>query len=102
MRLRPCGARSPLLRSKVQRSGGCRVQLFRAEGITGGDVREADEGMHQGELARMIELEAGNAFAIRQARGFGELAQLSAVDERFRDVLLEGEIAVDDCRYRLA
>jgi hypothetical protein len=63
------------------------VQLFRGEGITGGYVREADEGMHQGELARMIELEAGNAFAIRQTRGFGELAQLSAVDERFQDVL---------------
>jgi len=49
----------------------------------------------------MIELEAGNAFAIRQTGGFGELAQLSVVDERTQDVLLDSEIAVDDCRHRL-
>jgi hypothetical protein len=30
----------------------------------------------------------------------GQLAELAAVDERFEDVLLDGEIAIDDSRHR--
>jgi hypothetical protein len=36
---------------------GCR------EGIAGRDVCEPDEGVHDGELPRMIQLEAGNALS---------------------------------------
>src|SRR6266545_768859 len=45
----------------------------------------------------MIELEPWNPFAVGQNRGLGEFEQLSAVEERFQDVLLYVVIPVDDC-----
>ncbi len=51
---------------------------------------------------RLIELEAGDAFAVGQARRCGEFAQLPAVDERFDDVLLDREVPVRDGRHGLA
>jgi len=45
--------------------------------------------MHQGKLAGMIELEAGNALATWQRGWFGKLQELSAIHERFQDILLD-------------
>ncbi len=50
------------------------VDFGSGEGIAGGDVREADERMHQGELPRVIELEARNALSGRRDRRFRELS----------------------------
>jgi hypothetical protein len=40
-------------------------------------------------LSRIVELEAGDAFAGRGEGGFGELLELSAIDKRFEDILLD-------------
>lgn len=61
---------------RVERCRGRRVQVTRGEGVARRDVREADEGVHEGELSRVIELESWHAFASGQACRFGELPQL--------------------------
>ena len=44
----------------------------------------------------MIELQAGNPFAVGEDRGLAELAKLAAIDEGFENVLLHVEVVVDD------
>jgi hypothetical protein len=44
----------------------------------------------------MIELEAGNPFAVGEDSGLAELAKLAAIDEGFENVLLNVEVVVDD------
>ena len=44
----------------------------------------------------MIELQAGNAFAVGQDGGLAELAKLAAINEGFENVLLNVEVVVDD------
>src|SRR5215469_11998015 len=57
------------------------VDFGSGEGIAGGNVCEAHEGTHEGELPRVIELEARNAFARRGDRRFGKYSQLAAIDK---------------------
>jgi hypothetical protein len=40
------------------------VEFCGGKGAFGGDVGEAQQSVHQGQLPGMIELEAGNAFAV--------------------------------------
>lgn len=47
-------------------------------------MAEANQSVHQRQLPGMIQLQTGNAFAIRQNRGFSQLAHLPAIDERLR------------------
>ena len=54
------------------------VDFGSGEGIAGRNVCEAHERMHEGELPRVIELEARNAFARRGDRRFGKFPQLAA------------------------
>ena len=49
------------------------------EGIGGRHVCEAYKRMHQGELPRMIELEARDALSGRRDGRFRELSQLAAI-----------------------
>jgi hypothetical protein len=56
------------------------VDLDGGEVIAGSDVREAHEGMHQGELAGMIKPQSWNAFPCRTNGRFGEPLQLAAID----------------------
>jgi len=44
----------------------------------------------------MIELQAGNPFAVRQDSGLAELVKLATIDEGFENVLLNVEVVVDD------
>ena len=44
----------------------------------------------------MIQLQAGEAFAVGQYAGLSELPELTAIDEGFQDVLLDGELVIDD------
>src|ERR1700736_3471 len=50
------------------------VDFGSGEGIASRDVREADERMHQGELPRVIELEARNALSGSRDRRFRKLS----------------------------
>jgi hypothetical protein len=78
------------------------MEVSHGEGIAGGDVGEADERVHDGQLSRVVELEARNPFPVGQAGGFGELAQLPAVHERLEDVLLDRLVAIRHGRHGLA
>ena len=79
-----------------ERLDDVRVYLRRGKAIAGGDVREAHEGVHQGELAGMIDPQSRNAFPCRSNGRFGEPSQLAAIDEGFEDILLHVEIIVVD------
>jgi hypothetical protein len=64
-------------------------------------MAEADQGVHQRQLPGVAQLQAGDAVAIGKNRGFGQLAQLPAIDERLQDVLLDVVVVVDDRRHLL-
>jgi hypothetical protein len=49
------------------------MELGASESIGGGDVGEAQQSVHQSQLPRMIQLQAGNSFAIGQQGWLGEL-----------------------------
>ena len=68
----------------------------------GGDVTEAHECVHERELPRVVELEAGDALSGRGDCRLRQLSQLPAVDEGFDDVLLHVEVIVVDGRQRVA
>ena len=53
-----------------------------------------NQWMHECQLARVIQFQSGDAFAIRQYRVLGELAQLPPIDEGFQNVLLDVLIVV--------
>jgi len=62
----------------------------------GGDVGEAHEGVHQGELSGMVEFQTGNAPPGWTNGRLSELAELAAVDEGLQDVLLHVEVVIGD------
>ena len=68
------------------------------EGISSCDVCKAYERMHQGELPRVIELEARNPLSRRRDCRLRELSQLAAIDEGFQDILLDVEVIIVDRR----
>ena len=72
------------------------------ETVLRSNVGKADQSVHDCQLPGMIELESGDTFAIGQDCRLGELVQLSAIDERFEDVLLDVVIPVDDARHFFA
>ena len=72
------------------------VELLGGESVGGRDVGEAHEGVHERQLSGMVEFEAGDASAVRQDGGLGELAELPAIHEGLQDVLLDVEVVVDD------
>jgi hypothetical protein len=74
------------------------VDFGSGEGTAGRNVREAHERMHEGELPRVIELEARNALSRRGDRWFRELSQLAAIDKGFEDILLDVEVVIVDRR----
>ena len=78
------------------------MEIAGGERIATGHVRESHEGMHERELPRVIESESWNAFAVGQARGFRERAQLPAVYEGLEDVLLDRQVAVRHRGHRVA
>ena len=88
--------------SAAERFDDAGVDFGSGEGIAGCDVCEAQERMHQGELPRVIELEARNAFSRRGDRRFRKLSQLAAIDKGFKDILLHVEIVVVDRRQVFA
>src|SRR3989442_9107649 len=78
------------------------MQVGRGEGAPRGNVGEADQGVHEGELAGMVELEPRDALAVGEEGRGGERAELAAIDERLQDVLLDVEVLVDDAGHPFA
>ena len=74
------------------------IKLSSREGASRGDVSEPDQGVHQRQLAWVVQFQAGNPFATGKHGGFCQLTQLPSVDKGFQDVLLDGEIIVADGR----
>ena len=72
------------------------VDFGSGEGIAGRDMCEAHECVHEGELPRVIALEARNALSRSGDGRLRELSQLAAIDEGFEDVLLDIEVVVVD------
>jgi hypothetical protein len=54
--------------------------------------------MHEGELPRVIELEARNALSCCGDRWFRKLSQLAAIDKGFENILLDAEVVIVDRR----
>src|ERR1043166_2856669 len=79
-----------------QRGGDLRVEFAGGEGSCRRQVREADQGMHQRQLAGMIELESRDPPSAGAESGLAELAKLAAVHAGLQDVLLGVQITVDD------
>ena len=65
-------------------------------------MTEAHEGMHERELARIVELEAGGALSSGGDRRLRQSLQLPAINEGFEDILLDIEVVVVDGRERRA
>ena len=79
-----------------ERLDDVRVDIRSGEAIAGSDVREAHEGMHQGELAGVIKPQSWNAFPCRTNGRFGEPSEFAAIDEGLEDILLHVEIIIVD------
>src|SRR5947208_15710701 len=75
---------------------GLWILVAGSEGAFGGEVAEAHQGVHEGELPRLVELQTRNASAVGKQRGLGELTKFLAVHKGFQDILLHFQIAVDD------
>ena len=73
-----------------------RIDFAGAEGVGGWDLRKANESVHEGQLPGIIELEPRNAFAGRGEGGFGQPLELTAIDKRLEDILLDIQIIVVD------
>jgi len=63
------------------------IDFAGAERVGGRDLRKADESVHESQLARIVELEARNAFAGRGDGGFGQALELTAIDKGLEDIL---------------
>ena len=86
----------------AERGEDARIEFRGGEGVAAGDVGEAHEGVHQGELPRVVELEAGDALSRRRDGRFRELSQLAAIDEGLQNVLLHVQVVVVDRRQGIA
>jgi len=65
-------------------------------------VREAHQGLHEGQLARVIELESGDSPPLLGLRRPAETPELAPIHEGLQDVLLGVQIAVEDSGGSLA
>jgi hypothetical protein len=74
-----------------------RTDLRSGEGVARCDVREAHEGMHEGELSRVVEPQSRDAFSRWSNGGLCKPSQLATINKRFEDVLLDVEVVVVDC-----
>jgi hypothetical protein len=78
------------------------MALLRGEVSPGGDMREADQSMHQGKLSRVVELQSRDTFPAGCDRRFDQFLELSPVNECFKDVLPDIEAVLIDATQPLA
>jgi len=67
----------------VEGRGGSRVQLRGRKRALSRDVGEADQRMHHRQLARVVQLQAGNAFAGGEDGRLAKGSELPPIDEGF-------------------
>ncbi len=84
------------VRGAAEHGEDARVEFGSSESVTTGDMREPHEGVHEGELSWVVELEAGDALSSRSDRGFGQFSELAAIDEGLQNVLLDLQVIVVD------
>jgi len=72
------------------------MQVGGGESAVGGQIGEANQSSHQGELSLVVELEPRHPLAARRDRGLDQLAQLAPIEESFQDVLPDVEIILGD------
>ena len=82
----------------MQSSQDIGIKFGGGEGVAGSDVSEAYQGVHEGQLSWVIELESGDAFTTGKQRGLGQVVELSSVNKAFQDVLLDVKIVVANGR----
>ena len=70
------------------------IKLGSSEGVAGGDVSEANQGVHQSQLSWVIEFEPGDALTAGKHGGLGQVMELPSVNKAFQDVLLNIKIIV--------
>ena len=85
-----------LLGGGTQGGNGMRIDFRGAEGPGCRDLSKTDQGVHQGELSGIVELEAGDTLAGRGQGRLGEVSELPAIDKGFKDILLDIQVIVDD------
>jgi hypothetical protein len=88
-------------RGTAERIEDFRVEFGSRECRAAGNMGKANQRVHQRQLARVVEFQTGYAFAARQDGRFSEFAQLTAVDERLQDILLDVLVIVVDSRELL-
>src|SRR5260370_29450312 len=77
------------------------IKIRGGKGSARDEVGEANEGVHDRQLAGMIQFQTGDALAAGKPGRLGQLAQLPTVDKGFQDVLLDILIVVDDLGHAL-
>ena len=70
------------------------IKFGGSEGAAGSDVSEAYQGVHEGQLSRVVEFEPGDAFTTGKHGGLGQVMQLPSIDEALQDILLNVKIVV--------
>ncbi len=65
-------------------------------------MTEAHKGVHERELPWVVELEAGGALSSSGDRRLRQPLQLPAINEGFKDILLDVEVVIVDGRGRRA
>lgn len=73
-----------------------RVEIGSGESRAGGDVGEAYQSMHEGELPRMVELQAGDSLSVGRGGGLSQFLELASIDKSFQDVLLGVVVVVNE------
>lgn len=86
----------------AQRLGDLRMEFRAGEGVPGSDMGEADQTLHESQLAGMVDFQAGNALAVGEDGCLTELVEKSAVHESFENILLDIEVTVDNVLQRSA
>jgi len=72
------------------------VKIGRGEPSTGGDAGKADQGMHDRQLSRVVELETRDPPSTGENGRLRQLPQRSSVEEGFQDVLWNAVVVVND------
>ena len=64
------------------------IKFGSSEDVAGGDVSEAYQGVHEGQLSWVVEFEPLDAFTTGKDSGLGEVMELAPVNKALQDVLL--------------
>src|SRR6266566_7528671 len=90
------GGEAVVILGATQGGGGVCVQFRGRERAARGDVGEVYQRMHQSQLPRVVQFQAGNAFAVWAEGGLAECPKLPPIDKGFEDVLLNIQVGVDN------